>query len=104
MKKTTKLLAVLASGVLLAGNVMAMTSCGGSDKDSIKNTTIVTGDVNYVAYDGGKVTVTFYHTMGAALKTILERNIERFNKDYPNIEIKHKSYGDYPGVRDQIKT
>ncbi|MBR2340983.1 MAG: extracellular solute-binding protein [Clostridia bacterium] len=103
MKKTTKLLAVIASSVLLAGNVMAMTSCGG-DENSIKNTEIVTGNVNSVAYDGSKVTVTFYHTMGDALETILVRNIKRFNEQYPNIEVKQASQGDYPGVRDKITT
>lgn len=103
MKKTTKLLAVLASSVLLVSNVMAMASCGGSD-NSIKNTEIVTGDVNSVAYDGSKVTVTFYHTMGDALETILVRNIKRFNETYPNITIQQASQGDYPGVRDKITT
>ena len=104
MKKTTKFLAVVASGVLLVSNVVAMASCGGNDGDSIKNTEIVTGDVNCVAYDGSNVTVTFYHTMGDALETILVKNIERFNKMYPNITIKQASKGDYPGLRDQITT
>ncbi len=50
------------------------------------------------------VTITFYHQMGAALQTILNTAIEDFNKLYPNITVEHKTYGDYDGVRDQIKT
>ena len=104
MKKTTKFLAVIASGVLLMSNVVAMASCGGNGGESIKNTEIVTGNVNSVAYDGSEVTVTFYHTMGDALETILVRNIKRFNDLYPNITIQQASKGDYPGLRDQITT
>ena len=104
MKKTTKFLAVVASGVLLVSNVVAMASCGGDNGDSIKNTEIVTGNVNSVAYDGSKVTVTFYHTMGDSLETILVRNIKRFTDIYPNITIKQASKSDYPVLRDQITT
>ena len=50
------------------------------------------------------VTITFYHQMGAALQNILNETIVEFNKLYPNITVEHKSYGDYDGVRDQIKT
>ena len=55
-------------------------------------------------YDGSEVTIRFYHSMGAGLQTILNETIEEFNKIYPNITIEHGSYGDYNGVRDQIKT
>ena len=51
-----------------------------------------------------EVEIVFYHSMGAALQTILDTAIADFNKIYPNIKITHKSYGDYDGVRDQIKT
>ena len=50
------------------------------------------------------VTITFYHSMGAALQEILNTAIADFNKIYPNITVVHKTYGDYDGVRDQIKT
>ena len=55
-------------------------------------------------YDGSAVTIQFYHSMGAQLKEILNTAIEDFNKIYPNITIEHESYGDYNGVRDQVKT
>ena len=50
------------------------------------------------------VTITFYHSMGAALQEILNTAIADFNEIYPNITVIHKTYGDYDGVRDQIKT
>ena len=55
-------------------------------------------------YDGSAVTIKFYHSMGAMLQEILNDTIAEFNKIYPNITIEHESYGDYNGVRDQIKT
>ena len=64
---------------------------------------------DFVMPEGGfdtetPITITFYHSMGNNLKTKLEDAIKRFNKIYPNITVKHASYGDYDGVRDQIKT
>ena len=50
------------------------------------------------------VTIKFYHSMGANLQEVLNDAIKEFNKLYPNITIEHESYGDYDGVRDQIKT
>ena len=55
-------------------------------------------------YDGSAITITFYHSMGAQLQEILNGAIAEFNETYPNITIEHESYGDYDGVRDQIKT
>ena len=50
-----------------------------------------------------EISITFYHSMGAALQGILNDAIVEFNKIYPNITINHSPYGDYNGVRDQIK-
>ncbi len=55
-------------------------------------------------YDGSKVEITFYHTMGSNLTDVLNKYIEEFNKLYPNITIKHEQVGGYDDVRDQIKT
>ena len=55
-------------------------------------------------YDGSAITITFYHSMGAQLQEILNGAIAEFNETYPNITIEHESYGDYNGVRDQIRT
>ena len=55
-------------------------------------------------YDGSAVTITFWHTMGADNKALLEDAIARFNEKYPNITVEHLSYGDYDGVFEQIRT
>ena len=55
-------------------------------------------------YDGSEVTITFYHTMGANLREVLDAFIVEFNKIYPNITVVHEQVGGYPDVRDQIKT
>ena len=55
-------------------------------------------------YDGSKVTITFWHTMGTDNKNVLDSAIERFNKMYPNITVDHKSLGDYDEVFSQIQT
>ena len=55
-------------------------------------------------YDGSEVTITFYHTMGANLREVLDAFIIEFNKLYPNIKVVHEQVGGYEDVRDQIKT
>lgn len=62
------------------------------------------GDVEVTAYDGSMVTITFYHTMGAMLREVLNEYIVEFNKIYPNITVDHQTLGDYDGVHDAIKT
>ena len=96
MNKMNKILCTAVSALLVAGSTLPMTAC------NKKGGTITTGDVDVVAYDGSKVTVNFYHTMGSKLRNVLDAWIPDFNEMYPNIKINHQSYGDYPGVRDQI--
>ena len=82
--------------VVMLFNALALTACpnpgGLVDLD-------LTG-----SYDGSAVTITFWHTMGADNKNLLESAIKRFNDIYPNITVEHQSYGDYDGVFDQIRT
>lgn len=99
MKKITKLLFSLTSSLLVASNVLAMTACG---EETVSGVT--TADVPVTAYNGEEVTISFYHCMGAALRDILTDGIADFNKIYPNIKVLSTSFGDYPGVRDQIST
>ena len=71
------------------------------DSSSSENNT----PVNEVTpYDGSTVTVTFYHTMGQALRGILDEYIVEFNKLYPNITIEATQVGDYDAARQQIST
>ena len=55
-------------------------------------------------YDGSKVTISFYHTMGSNLTSVLDLYIEEFHKLYPNITVEYTSVGGYDDVRDQIST
>ena len=78
---------------------------GGDNGGEETGDVVIKGDPTAaVAYDGSKVTVNFYHTMGAKLREVLDAWIPEFNKMYPNITIVHGSKGDYPGLRDQITT
>ncbi len=78
-------------------NCIAMFGCGSTKRAG--NFTIPEG-----GYDGSKVTITFYHTMGQNLRDVLDRYIAEFNKLYPNITINHSQIGNYDDVRNQIKT
>ncbi len=42
-----------------------------------------------------EVTVTFYHTMGAALRGVLDRYVQEFQTLYPNIHIECSTQGNY---------
>ena len=89
---------VLLIALMLSMCLGAMTGC--KPKASVGN---------FVMPEGGfdtesPVTIRFYHQMGAALQGILDETIVEFNKLYPNITVEHDTYGDYDGVRDQIKT
>ena len=84
-----------------SGNAGTQTSDNtGSKTESVySNFTVPEG-----GYDGSEVTIKFYHTMGANLKSVLDIYIEEFNKLYPNIHIEYTSVGNYDDVRDQIST
>ena len=93
---TLLLVAILALGVC-----GSLTSCGGGNGGGAAT--------DFVMPTGGfdtetPITITFYHSMGAGLRDILDDAIADFNKIYPNITVKHESFGDYDGVREQIKT
>ena len=89
---------IIALILMLAMAVTMLASCGGR-KNSAADFVMPEG-----GYDGSAVTIKFYHQMGAGLQAILNDAIAEFNEIYPNITVEHESYGDYNGVRDQIKT
>ena len=93
MKKIIALILVIATLSLCA---LSLASCGGG------NTADFVVPEN--GYDGSDVTITFYHTMGADLRKVLEDAIVDFNEIYPNITIEHEQTGSYDDVRDTIKT
>ena len=104
MKNMKKSLFSLVSALLLTANIATFAACGVSDNgnDDGGNSGVVITDI--VPYDGSAVTVTFYHTMGANLRAVIDKYIPQFNAMYPNITIDHQQMGDYNGVRDQIST
>ena len=91
--------------VLVTGMLGSLTSCnliGGKPSGGNNNTAF---EIPEGGFDTETpVTIKFYHSMGANLQEVLNDAIKEFNKLYPNITIEHESYGDYNGVRDQIKT
>ena len=93
---------IIALILMLAMSVLLLASCGligGPNNGPAADFVMPEG-----GYDGSAITIKFYHSMGAQLQEILNTAIEDFNKIYPNITVEHESYGDYDGVRDQIKT
>ena len=103
MKKSIVSLLLL---VVMLVNVFAFTACqqpGGNGGNGGNGGGYASDNLNGV-YDGSKVTITFWHTMGSENKTLLEDAIARFNEMYPNITVDHQSYGDYDGVFEQVRT
>ena len=94
-----KIVALLMLAVML---VSLLGACGttGTGNQAVGDFVIPEGGFDTAT----PVTITFYHQMGAALQEILNTAIADFNEIYPNITVIHKTYGDYNGVRDQIKT
>ena len=88
-----KVLVSLTLVLVMLLNMVALTGCAELlDK--------LIGDKNN---DNGQVTITFSHTMGENLRTVLDAYIEEFNELYPNITVEHSQIGSYDDVRDQIK-
>ncbi len=87
---------LLALALLLTG-LLTFASCGNNKGPA--------QDLSEFSFDTSKeVTITFYHTMGEALRAVLDQYIVEFNKLYPNIIIKHEQVGGYDDVRNQIET
>ena len=91
MKKN--LLALILLVVMLV-NMLALTSCN-----------LLHGNKNEGnGEEEGKINITFYHTMGATLREVLETYIPVFEEMYPNINVIHQQVGGYDDVRDTIST
>ena len=50
----------------------------------------------------GKTKIVFWHTMGQALQEVLNRMIDGFTKENPDIEIEHAAQGGYDDIYDKI--
>ena len=96
MKKSLLALLLVAA---LCLPLFVLTSCGGGKTPAADFTVPEEGFDTETP-----VTITFYHTMGANLREVLDEYIVEFNKLYPNITIEHKQVGSYDDVRSQIST
>ena len=90
--------AILLVAVISIACLGSLVGCGGRK---------VAAD--FVMPEGGfdtetPIEITFYHSMGKALRDVLDASIADFNAIYPNITVKHESFGNYDGVLSQIKT
>ena len=97
---TRRILAML----MLVVMVLGLAACGGKTTDGGSQQAAANFTVPEGGYDGSAVTITFYHTMGANLRDVLDAYIVEFNKLYPNITIAHEQTGSYDDVRDTIST
>ena len=105
MKKSNLIATLITSVVLLSG-------CSGSGFNSNSNKNSGTTDSipevwemkDYLpTFDTSKqIEITFWHTMGDSLETILKGIIADFNKEYPTITVNATSVGGYPDVRDAV--
>ena len=97
--------------ILLAALTLCLVACGAKtpgNQGNSGNKGPAQAAADFVIPEGGfdtntPVTITFYHQMGQAIQEILNTAIADFNKIYPNITVEHKTYGDYDGIREQIK-
>ena len=90
---------ILSMLLVLVMAISTLAACGGPSSNKTANFEVPEG-----GYDGSKVTIKFYHTMGANLREVLDLYIAEFNRLYPNIEIKHDQVGSYDDVRTTIAT
>ena len=109
MKKriAAMLLAVIMLMSILAacgGNTAAPAPTQAAGNNAAANTPAPAPAPAEVTYNGEPVTIKFYHTMGANLRSVLEAYIVEFNELYPNITIEHSQVGNYDDVREQIST
>ena len=98
----------IVAALLLVAMVMSlMAACGGNATND-EPTGEVQATGNFIVpeggYDGSAVTITFYNTMGANLKAVLDAYIVEFNELYPNITVVSTNVGNYDDCRDQIST
>ena len=98
MKKT------LLVALLLVGALFAVFANGDEETATPAAASSKAFQVPATGYDGSDVTITFYHTMGTNLSTVLDEYIVEFNKLYPNIHVSWEAIGSYDDVRDQIST
>ncbi|MDE5592989.1 MAG: extracellular solute-binding protein [Clostridiales bacterium] len=98
MKK--KLSAIVLACMMSCLSLIGLVGCGGRGGKQIKDFVMPEN-----GFDTTKpVEITFYHTMGADLRKVLQDYIAAFNELYPNVKVVEDQIGKYEDVRDQIQT
>jgi len=105
-----KRIAAMLLAVIMLMSILA--ACGGNTAAPAPTQAQVSGEAENtpapapaeVTYDGSPVTIKFYNTMGANLRSVLDAYIVEFNELYPNITIEVTQVGNYDDVREQIST
>ncbi len=96
-----KLRKIILSVLLVAAMCVSMLSLFSCNKNKVAPEFVMPEE----GFDTDKkITITFYHTMGANLREKLDLYIKEFNKIYPNITIEHEQVGSYDDVRKTIST
>lgn len=96
MKK--KALIVLLALVLVCATAFSLAAC---NKKPMADPDFQVPDGGY---DGSEVTITFAHTMGTKLQSVMNNAITKFNEKYPNIKVEPQYKGGYDEVLTQINT
>ena len=100
------LLVVMTLGIVACGGNTPTPTPPSNNNNNNNNNTQTSEKVRWeVPAEGfdtdAEITITFSHTMGKNLSTVLERYIKKFNDIFPNITIEHSQIGGYDEVRDQ---
>ncbi len=96
------LLVVMSLSIVACGTTPAGTDTGTDSGNGGTTAQKVMWNVPAEGFDTEtEITITFSHTMGKNLATVLDRYIAKFNEIYPNITVEHTQIGGYDEVRDQ---
>ena len=105
-----RIVAVLLAAMMLMSLLCACSSTGTAQSSPQNHssgeeptaTRVGNFEIPAAGYDGSEVTITFYNTMGANLREVLDNYILEFNEMFPNIHIEVSQVGGYDDVRAQI--
>ena len=105
-----RIVAVLLAAMMLMSLLCACSSTGPAQSSPQNHssgeeptaTRVGNFEIPAAGYDGSEVTITFYNTMGANLREVLDNYILEFNEMFPNIHIEVSQVGGYDDVRAQI--
>ena len=92
-KNNFRTIVIVINGLLVAmiANIFVMSGCN-----------LLPGNNKNNGEEEGKINIHFYHTMGANLRAVLDKYIEKFEALHPDINVIHEQVGGYDDVRDKV--